>query len=191
MGSDHSESVILSLMMNSQAGLTPRKWCFRIPRLANRNILDVFLDQAELDSFIPLLNDYRPELPVGESLLADALYFLASDPPDPQRAVITAAIGCEVKVKQTIRSKAPAVLIKLIDLILDSPRDWSLAAIALFDRGAEAGLRLILGRTIGELFKRVALLFEVRNKIAHKGERPEFIYRQEHCGSGPGGFRLA
>ena len=101
---------------------------------------DVFLDQAGLDSFVPLLNDCRPELPVGESLLADALYFLSSDPPDLQRAVITAAIGCEVKVKRTIRSKAPAASLKLIDLILESPRDWSLAAIALFDKGAEAAL---------------------------------------------------
>ena len=150
---------------------------------------DVFLDQAGLDSFVPLLNDCRPELPVGESLLADALYFLSSDPPILQRAVITAAIGCEVKVKRTIRSKAPAASLKLIDLILESPRDWSLAAIALFDKGAEAALGRSLKSDNRELFKRVALLFEFRNKIAHKGERPQASTAKDAVGAAQEVFR--
>ncbi len=137
-----------------------------------RTYSEAFLDRSGLDALIPLLNDKRPNLPQGETLLADARYFLSSEPPDLQRAVLTAAIGCEVKIKQTLRTKAPAESIKLINLLLENPRDFSLAACSLFDKGTEAALGRSLRSDNRQLYNRVTKLFELRNKIAHKGETP-------------------
>lgn len=110
--------------------------------------------------------------PIAETLLADALYFVGLAPPDYQRAVLLAAIACEVKVKDTLRRKVAPDRLPLLDLILENPRDWSLAAAALFDKAASAALSRSLRTERPELFKDISKLFEVRNRIAHKGEKP-------------------
>jgi hypothetical protein len=125
-----------------------------------------------VSSLAGLLGDERPELPIAETLLADALHFAWLNPPDLQRAVLMAAIGCEVKVKARLREKVSAEGLPLIDLLLGNPRDWSVAAIALFDKGMFAALHRSLKSENRELYKRVSQMFELRNRIAHLGERP-------------------
>jgi hypothetical protein len=107
-------------------------------------------------------------LPIAETLLADALYFIGLNPPDCQRAVLIAAIACEVK--DTLRRKVPPDRLSFVDLILDNPRDWSLAAVALFDKAMNAALGRSLRAERHEVYKDVTKLFEVRNRIAHGGE---------------------
>lgn len=133
---------------------------------------DSFLTEAKLAALAVRLDDNRSALPFAEALLADAFYFLWSEPPDFQRSVLTAAIGCEVKIKHALRSKTPPDLVKVVDLLLENPRDWSLAAIALFDKATAAALGSSLKEDDRALYRRVAQLFELRNKIAHKGEMP-------------------
>jgi hypothetical protein len=72
--------------------------------------------------------------PLEDLLRADALYLLQdAEPPDFARAVITAAIACEVKIKRTLRHSATEEQQELVDLLLNNPHDWSLALLALFD----------------------------------------------------------
>jgi hypothetical protein len=111
-------------------------------------------------------------LPIGEALLADALHFAWSNPSDLQRAVLMAAIACEVKVKETLHERAAAELRPLLDVILGSPRDWSVAAVGLFDKPMHATLNRSLKSESAALYKGVGRLFELRNRIAHRGEKP-------------------
>jgi hypothetical protein len=124
---------------------------------------------AQLSGQLVANNGIRP---IAETLLADALYFVGLTPPDYQRAVLLAAIAGEVKVKDTLRRKVSPDRLPLLDLILENPRDWSLAAAALFDKAASAALGHSLRLERPELFKDISKLFEVRNRIAHKGEKP-------------------
>ena len=77
-----------------------------------------------------------PELP--ELLLADAQFIASSaEPPDPSRALLIAAVACEVKIRAFLRTSATAEQAPLMELLLSNPRDWSLAAAALFDKTAQ------------------------------------------------------
>jgi hypothetical protein len=87
---------------------------------------------------------------------------------DLNHSVVLAAIGCEVAVKTALRDGANADQLPLIELLLNRPRDFSLAAAALFDEPC----RLVLGQSLktddSQLYKKVWHLFEDRNKIAHR-----------------------
>lgn len=107
---------------------------------------------------------------LADSLLADA-HFLAgqSRSPDRRQAVLLAAIACEVRIKRTLDALATPKQVALIALILDHPRDVSMAAISLFDKA----LLAVGGRSLRvddkHLFKALTTLFEDRNRIAHRG----------------------
>jgi hypothetical protein len=111
-----------------------------------------------------------PELP--ELLLADAQFIASSaEPPDPSRALLIAAVACEVKIKAFLRTSATAEQAPLMELLLSNPRDWSLAAAALFDKP----LKIVASRSLKEeqgLWKRIRKLFEQRNALAHRGKVP-------------------
>lgn len=102
--------------------------------------------------------------PLWDVFLADA-----NSATDLKHAVLLAAIACEVAVKTTLQERSNADQAPLIDLMLNHPRDVSLAAANLFDEPC----RLILGRSLREddkaLFVEMSHLFEDRNKIAHRG----------------------
>jgi hypothetical protein len=134
--------------------------------------MEVSLDSANSSSLAQYLARDSGELPIAETLLADALYFIGLNPPDWQRAVLIAAIACEVKVKDALRRKVSPDRLPFVDLILDSPRDWSLAAVALFDKAMNAALGRSLRAERHDIYKDITKLFEVRNGIAHRGERP-------------------
>jgi len=126
------------------------------------------LDSSHLQSLPPLLDDQRPPLPIAETLLADALYFLDTHPPDTPRAVLSAAIACELKVRTVLRENSPHQKRACVDLLLEFPRDWSLAAATLFDKVTHAVFEHSLRTDDPTLYKRVVRLFELRNRIVHK-----------------------
>jgi hypothetical protein len=72
-----------------------------------------------------------------------------------------------------LRESATSELRPLLDIVLDSPRDVSIAAGQLLDKP----LKVITGMSLKEadkpLFKRVTeKLFPLRNRVAHYGHRP-------------------
>lgn len=84
-----------------------------------------------------------------------------------------AAIACEVKIKTFLREHSNAEQAALVELLLENPRDWSLAAAALFDKP----LKIVGGRSLKDeddksLWKGVIDLFERRNALAHRGKIP-------------------
>lgn len=108
---------------------------------------------------------------LAASVLADAIW-LESHHCDAPRVVLTAAIACELKVKQVLRDEAGDQTRELVDVLLESPRDFSVAAAALFDRPMKA----VAGRSLREdnrpLWKQVNRLFEIRNRVVHRGHVP-------------------
>jgi hypothetical protein len=121
--------------------------------------------------------------PLEDVLRADALYLLQdADPPDYARAVLTAAIACEVKIKRTLRQRAAdGAPSELVALLLENPRDWSMALLALFD----GPLKIVGGVSLREsdraLYKRLDALIQRRNGLAHKEEdAPEEEEAYEH-----------
>jgi hypothetical protein len=113
----------------------------------------------------------RPDL--ADQMLADALYFADRDEPELPRAVLFAAIACELNIKHILLSKASAEKRPLVDALLGNPRDFSMQVTGLFDKA----LKATLGRSLREdnrpLFNLVNKLFESRNKIAHEGQTPD------------------
>jgi hypothetical protein len=112
--------------------------------------------------------------PIPESLLSDA-QFLAweLDPPDATRAVLMAAIACELKVKKSLQERCPDDQADLLDFVLENPREITVtAADGLFDKLMEVAQGRSLRKADPELFKRIRRLFEVRNNIAHRGIAP-------------------
>jgi hypothetical protein len=117
--------------------------------------------------------DARAPPPLPETLLADAAHFAWGDAPDPIRAILTAAIACEIKVKTNLRERIDPPRAELLDFILENPREVTLtAADGLFDKLME----LVQGRSLRkadrDLFNEVKELFRTRNGIAHRGELP-------------------
>jgi hypothetical protein len=110
---------------------------------------------------------------LADTLLADARFLAkAAEPRDPSRALLIAAIACEVKIKAVLTSLASDEQAPLTELLLSNPRDWSMAASALFHKP----LRIIGGESLKdhdpELWKRIEKLFQRRNALAHRGVVP-------------------
>lgn len=114
------------------------------------------------------------DAPVAETLLADAEHYALHRVHDLRRAVLMAAIACEVKVKTVLREKATAAQRSLLDFALDSPREITVtAADGLFDKLMLATVGRSLRQDDRELFRDIQLLYTVRNRIAHRGAMPE------------------
>lgn len=111
----------------------------------------------------------RPSRP--RQLLADAEFhaFHARDS-NPGLALVLAAVACEMAVKSFMRETCDAVQLALVELVVESPRDVSLAAASLYDKG----LRALNGQSLKdadrELYKALTALFEHRNRFAHGRE---------------------
>lgn len=122
----------------------------------------------------------RKEPRLAATLLADARGVLippatqeTRDRLDTPHAVLLAAIAAEVRIKETLRESATGGLRPLLDIVLDSPRDVSVATGQLLDKP----LKVITGTSLKEadkpLFNRVNdKLFPLRNRVAHYGHRP-------------------
>jgi hypothetical protein len=92
-------------------------------------------------------------------------------PPNPEQAVLLAAVGLEVAVKLALRAKVDDARRDLLDYILDHPRDVSQQAVALFDATMDVAINRSLKTEDKPLFKRVDRLFQQRNAVAHGGVR--------------------
>jgi hypothetical protein len=115
-----------------------------------------------------VIDEAVPALP--EVFLSDARYAaLRVGGSDLRQAVLLAAVACETKVKTVITTLATEEKQSLVTLLLENPRDWSMSAVSLFDKG----LKAICGRSLREedknLYKQIDMLFQDRNKIAHRG----------------------
>jgi hypothetical protein len=108
-------------------------------------------------------------------LLADALHHANANPPEFRRAVLLAAIALETKVKVRLRDLAKPANLPLLDFILANPRDVSVSAAVLFDRVLQCAAGRSLRIENKALFKRLERLFEVRNKLAHRGIKPSDV----------------
>lgn len=113
------------------------------------------------------------EAPVAETLLADAEHYARYAVRDLRRAVLMAAIACEVKVKETLRRCATDAQQSLVDFALDNPREVTVtAADGLFDKLMLATLGRSLRKDDKPLFTDIQRLYTVRNAIAHRGVMP-------------------
>lgn len=113
-----------------------------------------------------------PPLAVG--LLADAKYLSwIRRPRDLRLGVLLAAIACEAKIKETLTRLADAARTPLLDLVLDNPRDVTVATVVHLDKTARAVSGRSLREENGELWKAANKLFATRNRIAHgKAQQP-------------------
>jgi hypothetical protein len=108
------------------------------------------------------------ESPIAESLLMDSRHFAwHTEPPDAQRAILTAAIACELKVKTSLRESAPADKRALLDLLLRTRRPVK----DFFGEIFSAALGVSMADDDPSLFQEVDRLFRTRNAIAHRGEK--------------------
>jgi hypothetical protein len=137
------------------------------------------LDSDYLIRLPSVLGDGRADISAEDRLLADARQLVPTRPSDIgfarpliQQAILVAAVAVEVKTKATLRRVTPADKADLIDLILDNPRDVSVAAVNLLHKTMDASIGRSLQRDDAGLFKAAERLFKVRNGIAHRGEEP-------------------
>jgi hypothetical protein len=114
------------------------------------------------------------ETPLPEELLNDAKYLAwIRDPPDLRLAVLLGAIACEAKIKQLLPSVASADATELLEMVLNNPRDVTIAVVTHLDKTSKAVAGRSLREEDADLYKAVVRLFETRNKIAHgKGVQP-------------------
>lgn len=147
------------------------------PRILAR--LESFLGQfpaaADSDSLAHIGEKIgRSERPtLAQLMLADALYFADRFDPDLRRALLLAAIACELKIKEVLRTKASSSQRELVELLLANPRDFTMQAAGLFDKALRATLGCSLRERNKGLYKRTERLFQLRNKLAHEGQAPE------------------
>jgi hypothetical protein len=93
---------------------------------------------------------------------------------DLRRAVLMAAIACEVKLKETLRRCATDAQQSLVDFALDNPHEVTVtAADGLFDKLMLATLGRSLRKEDTPLFKDIQRLYKVRNAITHRGTMPD------------------
>ena len=93
---------------------------------------------------------------------------------DFRRAVLIAAIACEVKVKEVLRQAASEDQRSLLDFALDNPREVTVtAADGLFDKLMLATAGRSLRQDDRQLFRHIQELYTVRNRVAHSGRLPD------------------
>jgi len=86
---------------------------------------------------------------------------------------LLAAIACETKIESVLRERVSPEKTALVELLIAKPRDFSVAASALFSDVLAAALGRFLKKDKKVLHKKIERLFEIRNRIAHRGERPQ------------------
>lgn len=104
---------------------------------------------------------------LAELVLADAKFQAEQQAADWRYCVLLAAIACESKIKSTLSALSGPDQQELVDLLFNHPRDYSMAAAALYDKALHA----VCGRSMRlddkDLFKRLCALITDRNRLAH------------------------
>jgi hypothetical protein len=112
------------------------------------------------------------EPPIAATLLADAraIYWPARRTGrDHQRAVLLAAIACEVEVKERLRQLAAGPQARLLEVIVANPRDVTQSVPQLLRDASEAITGCSLFKDDRQLWNGIERLFQVRNRVAHRG----------------------
>jgi hypothetical protein len=118
-------------------------------------------------------------------LLADALYLaIWQTPPDYQRAVLTAAVACEVHAKRTLQRKCSPESVELVKWLFSDQRSFPYSAHDLFGPIAKA----LVGRSLASddkiTNKAVQNLFEMRKQSSSRSaraRREESPYERSGC----------
>lgn len=128
------------------------------------------ISAADVDAVLQrAVAETKPSL--AGTLLSDALFYAwHATHRYPHLGLMLAAIATEVKVKETLMAVCSPEQRPLVQLILENPRDVSVAASSLFDKGLKAVAGVSLRDEDRELYKAVTRLFEDRNRFAHKGD---------------------
>jgi hypothetical protein len=109
-------------------------------------------------------------LPTPESFLADALHLREAEHlSDLQRAIVMAAMACEMKVQQVLREKTADCRKGLVFIILKNAREIEIAKIILFHTVMKEALGYSLHDSDKRLYDGVETLFRMRNRVVHKG----------------------
>lgn len=106
-----------------------------------------------------------------EILLSEALYLAESEQQRAaDRATLLSAIAVELRTKRVLRLIVGDSRQKILELLLNNPRDWSMAAHGLYAKALPEFAGNDLGDGHKESAKQVQRLFDARNRIAHRGD---------------------
>lgn len=104
-------------------------------------------------------------------LLADAKFYAwRASEPDPRLGLVLAAFACESKIKNFLLSNCESKQKSLVELLINSPRDFSTSVSALFDKVLESIIGISLREENRDLYKRLTKVFEDRNQFAHRNK---------------------
>jgi hypothetical protein len=151
----------------------PRSISIGPPGLVIQRIrADHVLDSAGAEELITKVRSGQaPDL--AESLLLDALFVAHhSEPTASLSALLLEATAVEFRIKEVLRRAAHGSTLEMLELLMTNPRDWSLAAAALWDRPSKIILGSSLREADPELWKHLEKLIQRRNGLAHKGKIP-------------------
>ena len=109
---------------------------------------------------------------LAELLLAEGRHYIwKPERLAPDRAILMAAIACELAVKTALGELADPDDLVWVDLILDNPRDISVAAVNLWNKAMKAATGHSLSVENGALLqKRLETLISKRNGIVHRDD---------------------
>lgn len=130
---------------------------------------DEAVDHLQLDlAAAAVAADESPA--IEDRILADARNLAMFGSAETLRhAVLLAAMASELRIKATLREVAKPDQAGLVELLFESPRDFSMAISGLLNKP----FKLITGACLKDdspgLWKRVERLFTTRNKIVHAG----------------------
>lgn len=123
--------------------------------------------------------------PVEDALRSDSLYLLQdAEPPDYPRAVLTAAMACEVKIKTLLQERASEQQRELVEIVVKRA-----TLLQLFHRPLEAVAGVSLCDGDADLYQRLGALIKRRNEVAHGARPPEKDEAYEHVQTASDVFR--
>jgi hypothetical protein len=124
------------------------------------------LDVSELSDILGRVEEAALP-PDPEVFLRDAQYFAwHAETKHPTRAVLLAAIACELKIKTTMREKVETSRLPLVDAVIRSQRP----IVGLLDGPLLGALGVSLKTEDKDLDEKIDRLFQLRNAVAHRGE---------------------
>jgi hypothetical protein len=123
-------------------------------------------DLAEIDRLC--VDEGQPSL--AELLLAEGNHYLwRPERLAPDRAVLMAAMACEIRIKTALRELSDPSAHAWVELVLDNPAEVSVSASNLWHKAMKAATGRSLSDEDKALFKLVERLITKRNHIVHRG----------------------
>jgi hypothetical protein len=130
---------------------------------------EVLLSLGDVDDLLGRI-ERREEPPEAEVFLRDAQYFAwHAETKHVTRAVLLAAIACELKSKTTMRDKVAFERLPLVESVIRTFRPTA----DLLDQPMLGALGVSLATHDPDLYGAIRELFTMRNRIAHHGQDPQ------------------